>query len=67
MPRRPNYDFERRERDKARAAKKAERQRLKKEKADLRKEAAADSDAQGSDAALSDQPPLNPARPSEPA
>ena len=37
MPRKPNYDFERREKEKARAEKKAERLRLKKEKSDLRK------------------------------
>ena len=37
MPRKPNYDFERREREKARALKKEERQRLKREKAQQRK------------------------------
>ena len=40
MARKPNYDFERREREKARALKKAERQRLKQEKAEQRKEGA---------------------------
>lgn len=65
MPRKPNYDFERRERDKARAAKKAERQRLKKEKADLRKEAAADSGAQGPGAEPSQPPVPAPIRPSD--
>jgi len=38
MPRKPNYDFERREREKARATKKAERQRAKQEKSDERKD-----------------------------
>lgn len=38
MPRKPNYDFERREREKAKAEKKAERQRAKQEKSDERKE-----------------------------
>tara|TARA_R110000787_G_scaffold6681_19_gene23128 strand:+ start:1772 stop:1915 length:144 start_codon:yes stop_codon:yes gene_type:complete len=38
MPRKPNYDFERREREKARAIKKAERQRAKQEKSDERKD-----------------------------
>ena len=37
MARKPNYGFERREREKARAMKKAERQRAKREKTDLRK------------------------------
>ena len=37
MARKPNYDFERREREKARAAKKAERARAKQEKSDQRK------------------------------
>jgi hypothetical protein len=67
MPRKPNYDFERRERDKARALKKAERQRLKKEKADLRKEAAADPGAQGPGTESSDQPPQAPAGPADPS
>ena len=38
MRQKPNYAFERRERQKARALKKAERERLKKEKSDQRKE-----------------------------
>lgn len=38
MARKTNYGFERREREKARAAKKAERQRLKQEKSDERKD-----------------------------
>lgn len=42
MARKPNYDFERREREKARAAKKAERSRAKKEKSDQRKEGVGD-------------------------
>ena len=37
MARKPNYGFERREREKARAMKKAERQRTKQEKSDQRK------------------------------
>ncbi len=41
MARKPNYSFERREREKARAKKKAERLRAKQEKSDLRKEEAA--------------------------
>ena len=68
MPRKPNYDFERRERDKARAAKKAERQRLKKEKADLRKETAnVDSGGHGPGAGPSQPPSLNPTKPSDPS
>lgn len=38
MARKTNYGFERREREKARAAKKAERQRAKQEKSDERKD-----------------------------
>tara|TARA_R110002126_G_scaffold23617_2_gene82558 strand:- start:1016 stop:1213 length:198 start_codon:yes stop_codon:yes gene_type:complete len=38
MARKTNYGFERREREKARAAKKAERQRLKQEKSDDRQD-----------------------------
>ncbi|MFT5489506.1 MAG: hypothetical protein ACI9JL_004035 [Paracoccaceae bacterium] len=38
MARKTNYGFERREREKARAAKKAERQRAKQEKSDDRKD-----------------------------
>lgn len=38
MARKTNYGFERREREKARAAKKAERQRLKQEKSDERRD-----------------------------
>ena len=36
MPRKPNYAFERREREKSKAQKKAERQRAKQEKAEQR-------------------------------
>ena len=38
MARKTNYGFERREREKARAAKKAERQRQKQEKSDERRD-----------------------------
>lgn len=38
MARKTNYGFERREREKARAAKKAERQRVKQEKSDERQD-----------------------------
>jgi len=38
MARKTNYDFERREREKARAQKKADRQRAKQEKSDERKD-----------------------------
>ncbi len=37
MPRKPNYKFERMERDRAKAAKKAERLKLKQERAEQRK------------------------------
>ena len=37
MPRKPNYSFERREREKSRALKKADRLRAKHEKSDQRK------------------------------
>lgn len=37
MPRKPNYKFERLERDRAKAAKKAERLKLKQERAEQRK------------------------------
>ncbi len=37
MPRKPNYKFERIERDRAKAAKKAERLKLKQERAEQRK------------------------------
>ena len=37
MARKPNYGFERRQREQARAKKKADRQRAKQEKQDLRK------------------------------
>jgi hypothetical protein len=47
MARKPNYNFERREREKARAQKKAERQRVKQEKSDQRKD---DPPAEGQDA-----------------
>lgn len=45
MPRKPNYGFERREREKARAQKKADRQRAKQEKSDRRKEGGDDAHA----------------------
>lgn len=38
MPRKPNYRFERNEREKARANKKAERLRVKRERSDQRKD-----------------------------
>lgn len=38
MARKPNYNFEKREREKARAQKRAERQRAKQEKSDERKD-----------------------------
>ena len=38
MARKPNYSFERREREKARAQKKADRQRAKQEKSEQRKD-----------------------------
>ena len=41
MPRKPNYNFERSQREKNKAAKKAERLRLKAEKSEARKAAAA--------------------------
>ncbi len=37
MPRKPNYKFERMERDRAKAAKKAERLKMKQERAELKK------------------------------
>ena len=49
MPRKPNYDFERREREKARALKKEERQRLKREKAQQRKGDVPETAAEGAD------------------
>ena len=48
MPRKPNYAFERREREKSKAQKKAERQRAKQEKAAQKSE--------GGDAAANDAP-----------
>jgi len=52
MPRKPNYSFERSERDKAKAAKKAERLKAKTEKAEarnagLQKDGGAESPDQG--------------------
>ena len=44
MARKPNYGFERREREKARAIKKAERQSAKQEKSDQRKGKPQDGD-----------------------
>ena len=44
MPRKPNYRFERLEREKAKAAKKAAREAAKKERADARKAEAAQAD-----------------------
>ena len=45
MTKKTNYSFERREREKARAQKKADRQRAKQDKSDERKEA--ENNAQG--------------------
>ena len=47
MARKPNYDFERMERQRAKAAKKTERLEVKKEKAKKRKEGSADLDSTG--------------------
>ena len=44
MGRKPNYSFERREREKARALKKSDRQRAKREKTDLRRQADGDAE-----------------------
>lgn len=43
MGRKPNYSFERRERERARALKKSERQRAKQEKTDLRRQTDGDA------------------------
>lgn len=43
MPRKPNYNFERSQREKNKAAKKAERLRLKAEKSEARKAGADDA------------------------
>ncbi len=51
MPRKPNYKFERMERDRAKAAKKAARLEAKKEKAALKK----DGDASGPEIAPIDE------------
>tara|TARA_B100001123_G_C14451907_1_gene686888 strand:- start:231 stop:413 length:183 start_codon:yes stop_codon:yes gene_type:complete len=42
MPKKTNYSFERREREKARAQKKADRHRIKRERSDQRKNAVSD-------------------------
>ncbi len=49
MARRPNYRFERSERDRQKAAKKAERLAAKKEKADARKDPEAEADTESSE------------------
>jgi len=51
MARKPNYNFERMERQRAKAAKKAARQEAKKEKADKRKAENADPTLAGDDTA----------------
>jgi len=47
MPRKPNYNFERSQREKSKAAKKAERLRLKAEKSAARKAGADDAPTEG--------------------
>ena len=47
MPRKPNYNFERSERAKAKAAKKAERQQAKAQKSEARKAEAGEGQAEG--------------------
>ncbi len=49
MARRPNYNFERREREKARAEKKAKRQELKQQRSDERKDVDAGTDGTAPD------------------
>ena len=49
MARKPNYGFERREREKVRATKKAERQRAKQDKSDDRKDEPLPQDDQPAD------------------
>ncbi len=52
MARKPNYGFERRQREQARAKKKADRQRAKQEKSEQRKaEAGADEQEPGAETA----------------
>ena len=51
MARKPNYNFERMERQRAKAAKKSARQEAKKEKADKRKAENADPTLAGDDTA----------------
>ena len=46
MPRKPNYNFERSQREKNKAAKKAERLRLKAEKAEARKSGTAEENSE---------------------
>ena len=46
MPRKPNYNFERSQREKNKAAKKAERLRLKAEKAEARKAGTAEENSE---------------------
>jgi hypothetical protein len=57
MARKTNYNFERREREKSRAAKKAERQRLKQEKSDQRRH---ETDPAGEDFEVPDSPAESP-------
>ncbi|MBB4303515.1 hypothetical protein GGD81_002558 [Rhodobium orientis] len=47
MPRKPNYRFERSERDKSKAAKKAERLQAKAEKSEARKETTDEAEQDG--------------------
>ena len=55
MPRKPNYNFERSQREKNKAAKKAERLRLKAEKSEARKAQAAGGET-GAEAETESQP-----------
>ena len=57
MGRKPNYSFERREREKARALKKSERQRAKQEKSDLRRQDDGDAETQTGASPLSSDIP----------
>ena len=61
MPRKPNYDFERREREKARALKKEERQRLKREKSQQRKGDAPETATEGTTESGAGAPARQPA------
>jgi len=50
MPRKPNYRFERQERERVKAAKKAARQEAKRKKTDERRQANVEPDAEPADA-----------------